>query len=161
MEQLILHSVNGTDPTEAARTWPSDHHLFSEEEAKADIYHIRDIYAKNSAGYIYHPVLAVSSKDDPHSIMGWRGPDSRWSYTQECVHIITKKKELPYRRKRSSRAEISAAAKRPNNSGMSMPFILTDFQDILTKPHGSDGKRWNSENKSAILLWYAIKRRTG
>lgn len=87
-EELILHMVNEGDLAEIARTWPSDHHPLSEEEAKGVLSYVRGNYSRNTAGCIYHLVLAVCRRDDPRTIMGWCGLDGRRSHTEPEIFIL-------------------------------------------------------------------------
>lgn len=87
-EQLILHPVTAADLPEVARTWPSDHRPVSEAEARGVIDYMRDNYAKNTKGCIYHLCLAVCGKDRPGTIMGWCGLDGRTSHTEPEIFIL-------------------------------------------------------------------------
>ena len=87
-EQLILHPVTEADLPEVARTWPSDHRPVSEAEARGAIDYMRDNYAKNTKGCIYHLCLAVCGKDHPGTIMGWCGLDGRASHTEPEIFIL-------------------------------------------------------------------------
>ena len=87
-EQLILHSVTEEDLSEVVRTWPSDHRPVSEAEARGAIDYMRDNYAKNTRGCIYHLCLAVCGKDHPGTIMGWCGLDGRASHTEPEIFIL-------------------------------------------------------------------------
>ena len=61
-ESLILHAVTEEDAAEVARTWPSEHRPVSEEEARGAISYMRENYAKNTKGCVYHLCLAVCGK---------------------------------------------------------------------------------------------------
>ena len=87
-EQLILHSVTEEDLSEVVRTWPSDHRPVSEAEARGAIDYMRDNYAKNTKGCIYHLCLAVCGKEHPGTIMGWCGLDGRASHTEPEIFIL-------------------------------------------------------------------------
>ena len=87
-EQLILHFVTEEDLPEVVRTWPSDHRPVSEAEARGAIDYMRDNYAKNTRGCIYHLCLAVCGKDHPGTIMGWCGLDGRASHTEPEIFIL-------------------------------------------------------------------------
>ncbi|MBR5344340.1 MAG: GNAT family N-acetyltransferase [Clostridia bacterium] len=87
-EQLILHFVTPDDVSEVARTWPSDHRPVSEEEAQGAISYMRDSYARNTKGCIFHLCLAVYSKGDPRTIIGWCGLDGRSSHTEPEIFIL-------------------------------------------------------------------------
>ena len=87
-EDLILHFVTEDDLAEVARTWPSDHRPVSEAEARGAIAYMRDCYAKNTKGSIAHLCLAVCSKADPETIMGWCGLDGRSSSTEPEIFIL-------------------------------------------------------------------------
>ena len=87
-EQLILHFVTEDDTAEVARTWPSDHSPVSEEEARGAIAYMRDSYAKNARGRVYHLCLAVCRKEDPRTIMGWCGLDGRACCTEPEIFIL-------------------------------------------------------------------------
>ena len=76
-DRLILHYVTEDDLNEVIRTWPSDHHPISEEEAHGVISYLSNNYAKNTKGCIYHLCLAVCGAEDPQTIMGWCGLDGR------------------------------------------------------------------------------------
>ena len=88
-EQLILHSVTEEDLSEVVRTWPSDHRPVSEAEARGAIDYMRDNYAKNTRGCIYHLCLAVCGKDHPGTIMGWCGLGGRAGNTEAeiCIRL--------------------------------------------------------------------------
>ena len=87
-EQLILHSVTEEDLSEVVRTWPSDHRPVSEAEARGAIDYMRDNYAKNTRGCIYHLCLAVCGKERPGTIIGWCGLDGRASHTEPEIFIL-------------------------------------------------------------------------
>ena len=86
--RLILHAVTEDDLPEVARTWPSDHRPISEEEAKGVISYIRDNYARNTAGCIYHLILAVCGMEDSRTFMGWCGLDGRRRHTEPEIFIL-------------------------------------------------------------------------
>lgn len=87
-EQLILHFVTGDDLAEVARTWPSDHSPVSEAEARGVISHIRDNYARNTDGCVYHLCLAVCRAADPRTIIGWCGLDGGRNHTEPEIFIL-------------------------------------------------------------------------
>ena len=87
-DQPVLRLVTEEDLHETARTWPSDHRPVSEEEARGAIAYMRDNYAKNTKGCIYHLCLAVCRADDPRTIMGWCGLDGRVSHTEPEIFIL-------------------------------------------------------------------------
>ena len=87
-DQLILRAVTEADLSEVARTWPSDHQPVSEEEARGAIAYMKDNFAKNTKGCIYHLCLAVCRADDPGTIMGWCGLDGRASHTEPEIFIL-------------------------------------------------------------------------
>ena len=87
-EQLILHFVTEDDLDEVVRTWPSDHRPVSEAEAHGAISHMRDQYARNTRGCIFHLCLAVCSAADPRIIMGWCGLDGRISHTEPEIFVL-------------------------------------------------------------------------
>ena len=85
---MILRCVTEDDLAETARTWPSDHRPVSEEEARGAIAYMRDNYARNTKGCIYHLCLAVCRADEPAMIMGWCGLDGRESHTEPEIFIL-------------------------------------------------------------------------
>ena len=93
-EQLILHPVTEEDLPEVVRTWPyaplrkQFYDPVSEAEARGAIDYMRDNYAKNTRGCIYHLCLAVCGKDHPGTIMGWCGLDGRASHTEPEIFIL-------------------------------------------------------------------------
>ena len=87
-DQMILRAVTEDDLSEVARTWPSDHQPVSEEEARGAIAYMKDNFAKNTKGCIYHLCLAVCRADDPGTIMGWCGLDGRASHTEPEIFIL-------------------------------------------------------------------------
>ena len=96
-ESLILHAVTEEDAAEVARTWPSEHRPVSEEEAQGAISYMRENYAKNTKGCVYHLCLAVCGKGTgPRTIMGWCGLDGRRSHTEPEIFILL---DEPYRNK--------------------------------------------------------------
>ena len=87
-DQMVLRAVTEDDLSEVARTWPSDHQPVSEEEARGAIAYMKDNFAKNTKGCIYHLCLAVCRADDPGTIMGWCGLDGRASHTEPEIFIL-------------------------------------------------------------------------
>ena len=87
-ESLILHAVTEDDVAEVARTWPSERRPVSEEEARGAISYMRENYAKNTKGCVYHLCLAVCGKEGPRTIMGWCGLDGRRSHTEPEIFIL-------------------------------------------------------------------------
>lgn len=87
-DRLILHFVTEDDLNEVMRTWPSDHHPISEEEANGAISYMRSNYARNTAGCIFHLCLAVCSAEDPKRFMGWCGMDGSKSHTEPEIFIL-------------------------------------------------------------------------
>ena len=87
-ESLILRAVTEADAAEVARTWPSDHRPVSEAEARGAISSMRENYAKNTKGRMYHLCLAVCGKDAPKTIMGWCGLDGRRSQIEPEIFIL-------------------------------------------------------------------------
>ena len=87
-EQLILRTVTEEDLSEVIRTWPSDHRPVSDAEARGAMDYMRDNYAKNTQGCIFHLCLAVCGKDHPETIMGWCGLDGRASHTEPEIFIL-------------------------------------------------------------------------
>ena len=86
--ELTLHFVTEDDVSEVARTWPSDHRPVSAEEARGAIAYMRDSYAKNMKGSVYHLCLAVRRTDDPGTFMGWCGLDGRRSPAEPEIFIL-------------------------------------------------------------------------
>ena len=93
---LILHAVTQDDLNEVARTWPSDHHPLSDEEARGAIAYMIGNHERNKKGYVHHLCLAVCRADDVHTIMGWCGLDGSRSHTEPEIFILL---DEPYRGK--------------------------------------------------------------
>ncbi len=87
-DRLILHFVTEDDLNEVMRTWPSDHHPISEEEANGAISYMRSNYARNTAGCIFHLCLAACSTENPQTIMGWCGLDGSRSHVEPEIFIL-------------------------------------------------------------------------
>ena len=87
-DPLVLRFVTEEDLPEVARTWPSDHRPVSEEEARGAISYMRNNYARNTKGCVYHLCLAVCRADDPRTIMGWCGLDGGRSHTEPEIFIL-------------------------------------------------------------------------
>ena len=87
-EQLLLHFITENDLDEVARTWPSDHHPLSEAEAQEAVSYMRDNYARNRKGCIYHLCLAVCGMNDPRTIMGWCGLDGSRNRSEPEIFIL-------------------------------------------------------------------------
>ena len=87
-DRLLLRFVTDDDLYEVARTWPSDHHPVSKEEVRNAISYMRDNYARNIRGCLYHLCLAVCRKEDPDTIMGWCGLDGSRSHTEPEIFIL-------------------------------------------------------------------------
>lgn len=87
-ESLILRFVTEGDRAEVARTWPSDHHPLTEDEARGAIAYMRENHAKNKKGSIHHLCLAVCRMDSPETIMGWCGLDGSRSHVEPEIFIL-------------------------------------------------------------------------
>ena len=85
---LILHCVTEDDLTEVMRTWPSDHHPLTPEEAREAIASMRRNYGRNTKGCIRHLCLAVYGKENPGTIMGWCGLDGRRDPAEPEIFIL-------------------------------------------------------------------------
>ena len=85
---MLLRFAAEKDLPEVIRTWPSDHRPVPEAEARGAISCMRDNYAKNTKGCIFHLCLAACRAEDPETIMGWCGLDGRRSYTEPEIFIL-------------------------------------------------------------------------
>ena len=93
-EHLILRTVTEDDLTEVARTWPSPHRPVPKEEALGAIVRMKKNHARNGKGSLYHLCLAVCSRSDPGTVMGWCGLDGSRSRTVPEIFILL---DEPYR----------------------------------------------------------------
>ena len=95
-DKVLLRFVTEDDLSEVARTWPSDHRPIPEEEARGVISYLRDSYAKNTQGCVFHLCLAVCRAEDPRTFMGWCGLDGRQTPAEPEIFILL---DEEYRRK--------------------------------------------------------------
>ena len=84
----VLRLVTEDDLSEVARTWPSDNRPISEEKARSVVSYIRDSYAKCVPGHVRHVIFAVSSPEDPRTIMGWCGLDGRRDREEPEIFVL-------------------------------------------------------------------------